>query len=88
MGRTITLPDGVYARLEQQAIAHGITVAEMIARLERELEEARLDAAEERMRSEGLLLPRLEPPPGASPEFEPVPVQGKPVSETIIEERR
>lgn len=88
MGKTITLSDEVYARLEQRATAKGWTVAEVIAGLERELEAARLDAAEERMRAKGLLVPRRTPPPGAWTEFEPVPILGKPLSETIIEERR
>ena len=88
MGKVVTLPDDVYARLEQQAATRGITVAELIAVLERELERARLDAAEERMRAKGLLLPRREPAPDAVLEFEPIPIQGKPLSETIIEERR
>jgi hypothetical protein len=88
MGKTVTLPDDVYARLEQQAAAQGITIPELISRLEHELEEARLDAAEGSMRAKGLLLPRHEPTPGALLDFEPVPIQGKPLSETIIEERR
>ncbi|MGD9890940.1 MAG: hypothetical protein AB7R89_32145 [Dehalococcoidia bacterium] len=88
MGKTITLPDDVYARLKQQAAAQGITIPDLISKLERDLEEARLDAAEESMRADGLLLPRREPAPGDVLDFEPIPVKGKPVSETIIEERR
>jgi hypothetical protein len=88
MGTTITLPDDLYARLEQQAATQGIAIEELIARLARDVEEARLDAAEERMRAKGLLLPRRSRPPSASAAFEPVPIQGKPLSETIIEERR
>ena len=88
MGTTITLPDDRYARLEQQAAAQGIAIPELIARLAREVEEARLDAAEDRMRAKGLLFPRRAQLPSASPEFEPVPIQGKPLSETVIEERR
>jgi hypothetical protein len=88
MGKTVTLPDDVYARLEQQAAAKGITIPELISELECELEEARLDAAEESMRADGLLLPRRKPESDAVVDFEPVPIKGKPVSETIIEERR
>ncbi len=88
MGMTITLPDDVYARLERQAAARGLDVAALIAALERDLEDARLDAAEESMRAEGLLLPRRKPPLDIPPNFEPAPIQGKPLSETIIEERR
>jgi hypothetical protein len=88
VGKTITLPDDVYERLEQQAAARGITIPELISKLEHELEEARLDAAEESMRAKGLLLPKRELAPGALLDFEPVPIKGKPLSETIIEERR
>ncbi len=88
MGKTVTLPDDVYARLEQQATAVGVTVPELISRLEHELHEARLDAAEERMRAKGLLLPQRELAPEVSLDFQPVPIQGKPLSETIIDERR
>lgn len=88
VGKTITLPDDVYARLEQQAAAQGITIPELISKLERELEEARLDAAEESMRANGLLLPQRKTAPGDLLDFEPVPIMGKPLSETIIEERR
>jgi hypothetical protein len=88
MGTTITLPDDLYARLEQQAATQGIAIEELIARLAREVEEARLDAAEKRMRAKGLLLPRRSRSPSPSAAFEPVPIQGKPLSETIIEERR
>jgi hypothetical protein len=88
MGKTVTLPDEVYERLKQQAAAQGITIPELISKLEHDLEEARLDAAEESMRAEGLLLPRRAARSDDSPSFEPVPVKGKPVSETIIEERR
>jgi hypothetical protein len=88
MSRTITLPDDVYARLEQQATMLGIGVPEFIAKLEHELQEARLDAVEESMRADGLLLPRRPAPSDTATDFEPVPIKGKPLSETIIEERR
>jgi hypothetical protein len=88
MGKTITLPDDVYARLEQQAAAQGLGVPELIARLECELENARMAAAIEAMRAEGVLLTRDQSAPSTRVEFKPVPVRGKPVSESIIEERR
>ena len=88
MGKTVTLPDEVYERLEQHAAAQGITLPELISKLEHDLEEARLDAAEESMRPNGLLLPQREPAPGDLMDFDPVPILGKPLSETIIEERR
>ena len=88
MGRTITLPDDVYERLERQAVAQGLGIPELIARLERELENVRVSAAIEAMRAEGVLLTREQTAPSTRVEFKPVPVHGKPVSESIIEERR
>ena len=88
MGKTITLPDDLYQRLEQQASVRGIGVPELIAELERALEGARLEMAVEAMRASDVLLAPREPPSTVSPEFEPITVRGKPVSETIIDERR
>lgn len=88
MGRTITLPDAVYARLEQQAAIRGIDVAALIEVLEHDATAARLQAALAELRAEGLLLPHRTPSLAAPVGFQPVPVIGKPVSETIIEERR
>lgn len=88
MGKTITLPDDVYARLEQQATAKGVGVPELIAGLERELERARTAAAIEAMGAGGVLVARDQPTSAALDDFEPVPVRGRPVSESIIEERR
>lgn len=88
MGKTVTLPDDVYERLERQAAAQGLRVPELIARLERELENARMAAAIEAMRAVGVLLTRDQSLTSTRKEFKQVPVLGKPVSESIIEERR
>lgn len=88
MGRTVILPDDVYTRLEQQAADRGIEIPQLIARLERELEQARLAASIERMRAEGVLLPPRGPTPTEPRTFTPIEIKGKPLSETIIEERR
>ncbi len=88
MGKPVTLPEDVYARLEQQAADRGIPVPELIARLERELERARVAASIERMRAKGVLLPSGGPAPVEPFDFTPIEIQGKPLSETIIDERR
>lgn len=85
---TIDLPDEVHRRLEKQAQGQDRTVAEVIARLIEEVEAAHLAAAFERMRAEGLLLPKQPAPAEAAEPFQRIKVQGKPVSEVIIEERR
>lgn len=83
---TIDLPDEVHRRLEKQG--QGRTVAAVIARLIEEVEAAHLAAAFERLRAAGLLLPKQPAPPEAAEPFQRIKVQGKPVSEVIIEERR
>jgi hypothetical protein len=84
---TIDLPDEVYERLEKQAQSHGQTIPEVIARLIEEIEAAHWSAVVRQMQAEGIFAePPVEPPP-APPDFQPIRVQGKPLSEVIIEER-
>ncbi|HEV8716031.1 MAG TPA: ribbon-helix-helix protein, CopG family [Candidatus Binatia bacterium] len=87
MSTTIDLPDEVYARLEEQAKARGLTVSQTIAQLVEEAQRARIAMAVERLRVKGLLA-STEPRPSAPAHFEPIQVQGQPLSEAIIEERR
>jgi predicted DNA-binding protein len=88
MSKTIDLPNEVYERLERQAQARDLTVPEVIAQLVEEIEAARLAAALERMRAKGLLAEPSSSAPPAPLDFNPIQVQGKPLSEVIIEERR
>ena len=86
MTQTVELPIEVYERLEKQAQANGLTVAEVIARLVEEIEATHLSAALRQMQAEGLFAePPVAPPPA---DFHPIQVMGKPLSEVIIEERR
>lgn len=87
MSVTIDLPDEVYERLEKQAQANGQTIPEVIARLIEEIEAAHLSAVVRQMQAEGLFAePPVEPLP-APADFQPIRMQGKPLSEVIIEER-
>jgi hypothetical protein len=88
MSRTIELPDDVYTQLEHQASLRGLTLPQLIAELVEEDEKARMTIAIERMRLKGLLFTPSSSVPPAPADFEPVEVQGKPLSEVIIEERR
>jgi len=88
MSITIDLPDEVYQRLERQAQLRGTTVSEAIAQWLEEVETARQQAVFEQMRAEGLLLPKKPLPPEQKRIYRRIEVQGKPVSECIIEERR
>jgi len=87
MSKSIDIPDEIYARLEQQAKARGLTVSQLIAQLGEELEQARLAATIERLRAQGML-PTPAEPVQAPVAFKPIQVQGKPLSEVILEERR
>jgi len=88
MSKTVELPDDVYTQLEYQASLRGLTLPQLIAELVEEDEKARMTIAIERMRLKGLLFAPSSSALPAPADFEPVEVQGKPLSEVIIEERR
>lgn len=85
---TVELPDEIYLRLESQAKARGLTIAQVITQFVETAEKVRLAAAIERLRTKGLLLVPPEPVPSVSTYLKPLSVQGQPLSEAIIEERR
>ena len=88
MNATIDLPNEVYERLQKQAQLHGTTVPEAIAQLLEEKQAARLNAFWEKLEAKGLVAKRKPAPPTDDEPFQPIQVQGKPLSEVIIEERR
>jgi hypothetical protein len=88
MSRTIEIPDEIYAQLEQQASKRGLTLLQTIVELVREDEKARTMAAIARLRTQGVLLAPSSSVPPAGVDFKPIQVQGTPLSEVIIEERR
>jgi hypothetical protein len=88
MSRTIEIPDEIYAQLEQQASRRGLTLPQILAELLREHEKARTMAAIARLRTQGVLLSPSGYAPPAGMDLKPMQVQGTPLSEVIIEERR
>jgi hypothetical protein len=88
MSRTIELPDEVYAQLEQQAHIRGLTLVQTIAELVQTDEQARRATAIARLQTQGVLLPPSSPAFSAPTDCELIQVQGKPLSEVILEERR
>ena len=88
MSTTVELPDEIYVRLESQAKARGLTITQVISRFVEAAEKVRIVTAIERLRTKGLLLVPTEPVPPVSTYVKPLHVQGQPLSEAIIEERR
>lgn len=88
MSITIDLPDEIYERLEKQAQWQGRTVPEVIARLIEEVEATHLSAVMEQLSAEGVFAEPTSAAVNVPLDFTPIQVQGKPLSETIIEERR
>lgn len=85
---TVDLSNEIYEQLSRLAQAKGVSVSEVAANLLEEAEANRRAAVFEQMRAEGILLPKKPANPDIGASFKPIEVRGKPVSETIIEERR
>ena len=88
MSTTIELPDEIYAQLERQAKMSGLTISQAISQMVEEAEKIRVAMAVERMRAKGILQSQTEPSASVPPILTPLQVQGQPLSEAIIEERR
>lgn len=87
MSKTVGLRDELYEKLEELAHAQNVTVERIIENLVQEVEAAHLSATLERMRAEGMLAERRPTQETVAVGFKRIKVSGKPVSETIIEER-
>lgn len=85
---TVELPDELYVRLENQAKACGVTISQVIRQYMETAEQVRNVAAIERLRMKGLLLVPVGSTPLAPTHVQLLQVQGQPLSEAIIEERR
>lgn len=85
---TIDLPAEVQQRLEQQARLRRTTLSEAIAQLLEESEVSRINEFWEKLEAEGRVAKRKPALPTSDEPFQPIQVQGKPLSEVILEERR
>ena len=85
MSKTVGLRDELYEKLAQQAKAQNTTIEAVIENMTQEVEAAHVMSAIARLRAKGVLAPRE---PAAAMEFKRIKIIGKPISETIIEERR
>lgn len=85
---TVELSSTTYENLRRQAQANGLSVAEVAEQLIEESEKQRRAAFFDRLRAEGRILPKKPLPPDYQRIYKRIDVQGKPVSECLIEERR
>lgn len=84
---TIDLPNEVQQRLEQQAQLRGATLSEAIAQLLEESQANRIKEFWDKLEADGRVAKRKPVPSTSDEPFQPIKVQGKPLSEVIIEER-
>lgn len=85
---TIDLPAEVQQRLEQHARLRKTTISETITQLLEESEVSRINEFWEKLEAEGRVAKRKPASPTGDEPFQPIQVQGKPLSEVILEERR
>lgn len=86
MSKNITVTDDLYSRLHAQAADQGETIETYLEKLASAVN-SRDEKLRERLRARGLLVTWPDPAPGVADQ-RPVAVQGAPVSQTIIEDRR
>ncbi|MBL8189365.1 MAG: hypothetical protein JNK38_15255 [Acidobacteria bacterium] len=85
---TVELSATTYENLCRQAQRKGLSVAQIAEQLIEESEEQRRAAFFDRLRAEGRILPKKPLPPEYQRVYKRIDVQGTPVSECLIEERR
>ncbi len=84
---SISVSPEIYSVLETQAQARGWSIQQFVEFLSREYEKLRERAFIEGLRADGLI---ASFPAGSEPafhDFKPVPVNGEPVCQSIIEDR-
>jgi len=85
--KPIKVSQETYARLDAQARFRGLSIEKFLEIIVQEFEKARERAFIESLRAEGLLVSTPTASPNAPRNFKPVPIKGKPLSQTIIEDR-
>ena len=87
MSKSITVSDDLYTRLQKQAARQGQTIETYLDRLTTSSESDEEILLHDRLRAKGLLVTWPNPASAIS-DHPPVVVQGPPLSQTIIEDRR
>lgn len=85
--QAIQVSQETHDRLDAEARMRGLSIERFLEFLLQEFTKARERAFIESLRAEGLLVFTPTASPGAPRNFKPVPIQGKPLSQTIIEDR-
>jgi hypothetical protein len=85
--QAIKVSQETYHRLDAQARARGLNIEKFVEILLQEFDKARESAFIESLRAEGLLVSTPTASPNTPRNFKPVPIQGEPLSQTIIEDR-
>ena len=85
--KTVNVSKETYSILEAGAQARNLSIDKFVEFLVKEFRKERERAFIERLRAEGLIVSFPSSDIKAPRNFKPVPVKGKPVSETIIEDR-
>lgn len=83
----IRVSQEIYDRLDAQARVRGVSIDKILEIILQEFDQIRERDFIESLRSEGLLVSTPTVSPHAPRNFKPVPIMGKPLSQTIIEDR-
>jgi len=87
MSKVLAIPDELHDRLQAHAQTRGVSIAVYLERLQSEAERALEAQFQDTLRVKGLVVTwpgAIQPPP----EFKPLEVKGRSLSQTILEERR
>jgi hypothetical protein len=85
--QVIKVSQETYERLDTEARARGLNIERLLEDIVQEFVASRERAFIERLRMKGLLVSTPTASPGAPRNFKPVPIDGEPLSQTIIEDR-
>ena len=86
--KTVSISPQVYSYLESQAQLRSESIERILEFIVKEFAKAGERAFIEQLRKEGLLVSVPTALPGSPRNFKPVPIEGEPLSQTIIEDRR
>jgi len=87
MSKVLAISDELHDRLQAQAHVRGVSIEVYLERLQSEAEKALEEQFQDKLRVKGLVVKwpgAIQPPP----EFKPIEVRGRSLSQAILEDRR